>query len=240
MPVAHQEGEQLPLEEVLPALRPVLESPSMGKTAHNANYDLSVLANHGVKVANVDFDTMVAAHLMGRKAIGLKNLALQVLDVEMEEITELIGTGRKQITFDKTPIERAVVYSSKDSDVTGRRRTIFDPQLKRDGLWELFSDMEMALVPVLVEMQRNEIGLDVGSLHEMSRDLAQHLRRVEQAIYDSVGHTVNINSPQQLSDLLLQRAATSQNKTHQEGRLHHRCRRAGGAKRGPPGHRRRA
>ena len=59
----------------------------MGKTAHNANYDLSVLANHGVKVANVDFDTMVAAHLMGRKAIGLKNLALQVLDVEMEEIS---------------------------------------------------------------------------------------------------------------------------------------------------------
>ena len=77
VPVAHQEGEQLPLEEVLPALRPVLESPSMGKTAHNANYDLTVLANHGVKVANVDFDTMVAAHLMGRKAIGLKNLAFR-------------------------------------------------------------------------------------------------------------------------------------------------------------------
>ena len=216
VPVAHQEGEQLPLEEVLPALRPVLESPSMGKTAHNANYDLTVLANHGVKVANVDFDTMVAAHLMGRKAIGLKNLALQVLDVEMEEITGLIGTGRKQITFDKTPIDRAAVYSAKDSDVTGRLRTFFDPQLKRAGIWELFTDVEMALVPVLVDMQRNGIGLNVGSLHEMSRDLAQHLRRVEQAIYDSVGHTVNINSPQQLSDLLfneLQLPKTKRTKT---------------------------
>ena len=216
VPVAHQEGEQLPLEEVLPALRPVLESPSMGKTAHNANYDLTVLANHGVKVANVDFDTMVAAHLMGRKAIGLKNLALQVLDVEMEEITGLIGTGRKQITFDKTPIDRAAVYSAKDSDVTGRLRTFFDPQLKRAGIWELLTDVEMALVPVLVDMQRNGIGLNVGSLHEMSRDLAQHLRRVEQAIYDSVGHTVNINSPQQLSDLLfneLQLPKTKRTKT---------------------------
>ena len=216
VPVAHQEGEQLPLEEVLPALRPVLESPSMGKTAHNANYDLTVLANHGVKVANVDFDTMVAAHLMGRKAIGLKNLALQVLDVEMEEITGLIGTGRKQITFDKTSIDRAAVYSAKDSDVTGRLRTFFDPQLRRAGIWELFTDVEMALVPVLVDMQRNGIGLNVGSLHEMSRDLAQHLRRVEQAIYDSVGHTVNINSPQQLSDLLfneLQLPKTKRTKT---------------------------
>ena len=76
--------------------------------------------------------------------------------------------------------------------------------------------MEMALVPVLVDMQRNGIGLDVGSLHEMSRDLAQHLRRVEQAIYDSVGHTVNINSPQQLSDLLfneLQLPKTKRTKT---------------------------
>ena len=95
VPVAHQEGNQLSLEEVLPALRPVLESPDVGKTAHNANYDLTVMANHGVKVANVDFDTMVAAHLTGRKAIGLKNLSLQVLDVEMEEITDLIGTGKE-------------------------------------------------------------------------------------------------------------------------------------------------
>ena len=216
VPVAHQEGDQLPLEEVLPALRPVLESPDVGKAAHNANYDLSVLANHGVKVANVDFDTMVAAHLMGRKAIGLKNLALQVLDVEMEEITELIGTGRKQVTFDKTPIDRAAVYSAKDSDVTGRLRSYFGQQLKQEGIWELFSDVEMALVPVLVDMQRNGIRLDVGSLHEMSRDLAHHLRRVEEAIYDSVGHTVNINSPQQLSDLLfneLQLPKTKRTKT---------------------------
>ncbi len=216
VPLAHQEGEQIPLEEALAALRPVLESPSSGKTAHNANYDLSVLANQGVKVANVDFDTMVAAHLLGRKSIGLKNLALQILDVEMEEITDLIGTGRKQITFDKAPIERAAVYSTTDSDITGRLRTVFDQQLKRDGTWELFADVEMALVPILVNMQRNGIGLDVGSLHEMSRDLAQQLRRVEEEIFDSVGHVVNINSPQQLSDLLfneLQLPKTKRTKT---------------------------
>ena len=127
-----------------------------------------------------------------------------------------MAQGKKQITFDKTPIDRATVYSAKDSDITGRLRGVFDQQLKRDGMWNLFSDVEMAIVPVLVDMQRNGIGLDVGSLHEMSRDLTQHLRKVEEAIYDSVGHAVNINSPQQLSDLLfneLQLPKTKRTKT---------------------------
>ena len=216
VPVGHGEGVQLPLEEVLARLKPVLESPEIGKAAHNGNYDLTVLGCYGVTVRNLDFDTMIAAHLLGRKAIGLKNLALDVLNVEMALISELIGRGAKQITMAQVPIEKASDYASSDADMTGRLRTLFEEDLRRQGLWDTFSLVEMPLVPVLVDMQRNGVALDSGALHEMSRDLNEQLKQLEAGIYDVVGHEVNINSPQQLSELLfneLQLPKTKRTKT---------------------------
>ena len=202
VPVGHKEGTQLPLEEVLAKVRPLLESPDLAKCAHNANYDMTVLANHGVECRNVDFDTMIAAHLLGKSALGLKNLSLDVLGHEMTPISDLIGTGRKQITFDQVPIESAVSYAAADADMTGRLRTILEPSVANQGSTPLLADMEMPLVPVLVNMQRHGIKVDAGALHEMSRDLNENMQQVEVDLYESIGHTVNINSPQQLSDLL--------------------------------------
>ncbi|MCI0780780.1 MAG: DNA polymerase I [Chloroflexi bacterium] len=202
VPVGHREGIQLPLETVLARLRPLLESTELAKCAHNANYDVSVLANHGVHCRNVDFDTMIAAHLLGKSALGLKNLSLDVLGQEMTPITALIGTGRKQITFDQVDIETALPYAAADADMTGRLRATLEPQVANQDLTHLMTDMELPLVPVLVTMQRHGIKLDSGALHEMSRDLTQQMGQVEVDLYESIGHTVNINSPQQLSDLL--------------------------------------
>ncbi|MCI0792955.1 MAG: DNA polymerase I, partial [Chloroflexi bacterium] len=202
VPVGHREGIQLPLETVLARLRPLLESTELAKCAHNANYDVSVLANHGVQCRNVDFDTMIAAHLLGKSALGLKNLSLDVLGQEMTPITALIGTGRKQITFDQVDIETALPYAAADADMTGRLRATLEPQVANQDLTHLMTDMELPLVPVLVTMQRHGIKLDSGALHEMSRDLTQQMGQVEVDLYESIGHTVNINSPQQLSDLL--------------------------------------
>ncbi|MCI0877260.1 MAG: DNA polymerase I [Chloroflexi bacterium] len=202
VPVGHREGIQLPLETVLARLRPLLESTELAKCAHNANYDVSVLANHGVQCRNVDFDTMIAAHLLGKSALGLKNLSLDVLGQEMTPITALIGTGRKQITFDQVDIETALPYAAADADMTGRLRATLEPQVTNQDLTHLMTDMELPLVPVLVTMQRHGIKLDSGALHEMSRDLTQQMGQVEVDLYESIGHTVNINSPQQLSDLL--------------------------------------
>ena len=202
VPVGHREGAQIPLEEVLAGLKPLFESPQIEKSAHNANYDATVISNYGIAPVNMDFDTMIAAHIIGRKALGLKNLAIDTLNIEMTNISELIGTGKSQITMDRVPVEKATDYACSDADMTGRLRTILEEDLHRDGFWDLYSRMEIPLIPVLVTMQRHGIALDAGALHEMSRDLNEQLKELEAHIYDLVGHVLNINSPQQLSDLL--------------------------------------
>ena len=202
VPVGHKEGEQLPLEQVLARVRPLMESEDLAKCAHNANYDVTVLANHGIQCRNVDFDTMIGAHLLGKPQLGLKSLALDVLGLEMTPISQLIGSGRKQITFDQVPVESAVQYAAADADMTGRLRQSFETPVTNQGLDRLMWEMEVPLVPVLVSMQRHGIKLDAGVLHEMSRDLNEQMYEVEMDLYGSIGHRVNINSPQQLSDLL--------------------------------------
>ena len=202
VPVGHQEGEQLPMEEVLAAVRPLFESPDISKCAHNANYDMTILASHGIECQGVDFDTMVAAHLLSRGQLGLKNLALDVLGQEMTPINKLIGTGKKQITFDKVDIESAAPYAAADADMTARLRLAFEEPVVREGLSYLMTDMEMPLVPILVTMQRHGIKLDSAGLREMAEDLREQLFQTEEELYKSIGHTVNINSPQQLSELL--------------------------------------
>ena len=206
LPVGHVEGEgqQLSLEQALAALRPILQSGEVGKTTHNGNFDATVMGNYGIVPRGLDFDTMVVAHMLGRKALGLKNLGLDVLNIEMEQLKDLIGTGSKQITMAKVPIERAQAYACADADVTGRLHGAFKERVKKEGFWELLSQVEMPLIPVLVSLQRTGIALDAGALHEMSLDLEQQLGQLEADIYNIVGHIVNLNSPQQLSSLLFE------------------------------------
>ena len=202
VPVGHREGEQIPLETVLSRVRPLMESPDLRKCAHNANYDLMMLSNYGVNTQNVDCDTMIAAHLLGKHTLGLKQLAQDTLGLEMTPITKLIGTGRKQITFDQVPVEDAAPYAAADADMTARLRAILEDQLDKQRLTHLLTDVEMPLVPVFVDMQRQGIKVEEGALHEMSRDLNEHMKQTEVDLYQSIGHSVNINSPQQLSDVL--------------------------------------
>ena len=217
VPVGHQQGQQLPLVEVLAAVRPLFESPDIEKCAHNANYDMTILASHGIICQGVNFDTMVAAHLLSRGHLGLKALALDVLGQEMTPISQLIGTGRKQISFDQVDIGKAAPYAAADADMTERLRRAFDEPIERDGLGSLMTDMEMPLVPVLVTMQRHGIKLDSAVLREMSEDLRQQMFQVEESLYQSIGHTVNINSPLQLSDLLFKELGLPKTKRTKTG-----------------------
>ena len=217
VPVGHREGAQLPIEDVLARVRPLFESPELAKCAHNANYDLSVLRNHGINCRNVDFDTMIAAHLLSKGALGLKALSLDVLGLEMTPITQLIGTGRKQLTFDQVPIESAVPYAAADADMTGRLRQALGGPVASQGFAHLMTDLEMPLVPVLVTMQRHGIKLDAGALHEMSRDLSQQLQQVQVDLFQTIGHEVNLNSPQQLSDVLFKELGLPRTKRTKTG-----------------------
>ena len=219
VPVGHREGHQLPLESVLASVRPLFESPDIAKCAHNANYDMTVLANHGIRFENVDFDSMIAAHLLGKSynQLGLKDLSLNELGHEMTPITDLIGRGRKQITFDQVEIAAASDYAAADADITWRLREVFEPQLDRQELRGLMDETEMALLPVLVRMQRHGIKMDSGVLHEMSADMFRQLGEIESGIYGSVGHQVNLNSPAQLSDLLFKELGLPRTKRTKTG-----------------------
>ncbi|NQT31749.1 MAG: DNA polymerase I [Deltaproteobacteria bacterium] len=193
---------QLPLQEVINKLKSLLEDKKLAKLAHNGKYDMTVLAEHGVTVQNLSFDSMVAAYLLGEKSMGLKNLAFARLAIEMTPIAELIGAGAKRVPMSQVEIARAADYASADADMTLRLAEIFEPELKEQGLWQLFAEVEMPLTPVLLGMERTGITLDTDLLEQMSHRLGEQLLKLEKDIYDNVGHQFNINSPKQLSNVL--------------------------------------
>ena len=207
IPVGHIGLEaigQLPLAQVLDRLGPLLLDPALPKTAHNGKYDMTVLAESGQAVDGLANDTMIAAHLLGARAVGLKDLAFQRLGFEMTEITALIGKGAKQISMSQVAIELAAPYACADADMTFRLAEQLLPELRDDGLWKLFSDVEMPLVPVLVDMERAGIALDPMPLSEMSHVLGEQLAEIEVRIYELAGLEFNINSPKQLGDVLFE------------------------------------
>jgi DNA polymerase-1 len=207
IPVGHVgwgQVEQIPLEYVIERLTPLFEDPALSKVAQNGKYDITVLAGYGVIVNNFTFDTMVAAHLLNENSIGLKALAFSRLGVEMTPISELIGSGTKQLSMSQIEIERASDYACADADMTWQLAELLGPELRRSGLWQLFVGVEMPLVPVLIEMERNGIALDTELLRQMSRGLGEQLLKLEAEIYASAGHQFNINSPRQLGDVLFE------------------------------------
>ena len=203
VPVGHEEGQQLGREQALERLRPLLESGKVRLAAHNANYDMTVLANYGIDV-EIAFDTMIAAHLCGRTrtSVGLKPLALSMLKEDMTPIEDLIGRGRSQVTMDKVEIAKAADYAAADADMTYRLIDVFANELEANNLRHTFDTLEMPLVPVLVKMQRDGVAIDTGALAPMSVEMGEQVDAIRQSMYDTVGHEFNINSPRQLGDVL--------------------------------------
>ena len=207
IPVGHVgwgQVEQLPLEQVLERLKPLLEAPNLGKTAHNSKYDITVLAEYGITVNNLTFDTMLAAYLLGEKSLGLKALAFSRLGIAMTPITALIGSGTKQLSMSQVEVSQAADYACADADMTLRLTELLKPELHQQGLWSLFAEVELPLVPVLISMEREGIALDTDLLRQMSHRLGEQLLKLESEIYNCVGHQFNINSPQQLGSVLFE------------------------------------
>jgi DNA polymerase-1 len=199
--VGHREAANLPSDKVRQVLAPLLQNPDIPKYAHNANYDLTVMAEYGLDVAPMACDTMIAEWLLnpGSRNLGLKNLTWNRLGIEMTPISQLIGSGKKQITMDRVAVEEAAPYACADVDMTLRLATQLLLELQEKRLWHLYSEVEMPLVPVIVDMQRAGVKLDVEALAEMSRQLGQRLGELQAEIEGYVGHAININSTQQLS-----------------------------------------
>lgn len=193
---------QLPLEETLDALRPVLTG-DIPKVAHNAKYDYTILDRYGLRVAPITFDTMIAEWLCdpASRFKGLKGLTSLRLGIQMTEITELIGKGSKQKTFAEVPIEDAAPYGAADADMTLRLVEPLKAELAQKGQADLM-EMEMQLMPVLADMEQAGVGVDLDIFAQLSQELETRLTEVEAQIHDIAGHPFNINSTQQLSDVL--------------------------------------
>ena len=202
LPIGHNESGQLPKEAVLNSLRSVFEDPNIPVRAHNANFDVTVMEQAGVKVKGLQFDTMIAAHVGGRRNIGLKELALECFGVEMTPITDLIGKGKNQITMAEVPIEKAAPYAAADADFTQKLYGVMKEELENKNISKLFEEVEIPLIPVLVQMQRNGVSLDTKILSEMSITLGGQLQEIQSAMFELVGHEFNLNSPKQLSEIL--------------------------------------
>jgi len=207
VPVAHVEGDQLPMQTVLDALRPALTDPDIPKYAHNAAYDLVVTERHGIEVTPVTFDSMIAEWLHDPVSnnLGLKNFALNVLEpwIQMKPITDLIGTGKKQKRISQVSIKKVAPYAAADAAVTHRAVTFLWEKIKAEGLLDLFYELEMPLVPVIVTMEQHGITLDTAHLQAMSQRLDDQLAALEQKIHELGGAgAFNVNSPKQLSEVL--------------------------------------
>ena len=164
-----------------------------------------VLEEVGIQAKGVDFDTMIAAALTGRRAIGLKQLALDFFQVEMTPITELIGRGRKQITMAETSVEQAADYAAADADMTWRLQERLAPKIDSEDQHAVMNEIEMPLLPVIVRMQRNGILIDRSALAEMSEELGGELASIENHARNEVmaGREFNLKSNQQLAAILI-------------------------------------
>ena len=209
VPVGHAvlglEGStQLPVETVMDALGPVLRDDGVAKAGHNLNFSMTLLASHGVRPTSVrvGFDSMIAAHLVGEKALALKPLAFNRLSVELTPVSDLVGTGRKQTSFDVVPIAAAASFAGANADITLRLMAGLEADLERDGLSAFNRDHAMGLVPVLVQMQVHGIAIDAGVLAELDEELGVRIEEEERAAYEAVAHEFAISSPAQVGELL--------------------------------------
>ncbi len=205
LPVRAPAGERcLDPKATLEALRPVLEDQAVEKVGQNLKYDMIVLRSAGVELAGVAFDTMVASYLLdaGRRNHNLDDLALRYLDHTTIKISQLIGTGKNQKRMDEVPVCQVADYAGEDALFPLRLRPILAESLAKANLGNLFTDLELPLVDVLVELEYNGIKVDIERLAELSRSYGQRIKALEQEIFDLAGRPLNIASPRQLQEVL--------------------------------------
>src|SRR2546423_789804 len=211
-------GTQLAKAYILEKIRQELEDPSVQKYMHNAKYDMLILTRNGITLRGLAFDTMLGAYLTdpGRRGLGLKDQVFQRLGIVMTPIAQLIGTGSKMISMAQVPVRLAAEYAGADADMTLRLVNPIREERRRHSLLDLFYNIEMPLLPVLMQMEIHGVALDADFLRDLNERLSEQIGALEKEIYDSVGHRFNINSTKQLGDILfgeLKLPAGKKNKT---------------------------
>ena len=194
----------LPLDEVLDALRPVLEDESIRKSGHDLKFDAIVLARHGITLRGLDMDTMLASYLLDatRSEHKLEDLALEQTSYKALSEEDVCGRGVKAISMADVPAEAVVDYACERADLVGQLAPLFRDQLAKDALTDVYTELERPLIPVLIAVERAGIRIDGPALAAQSQTIERDLAQRTAQIYAAAGGEFNINSPKQLSEIL--------------------------------------
>ena len=198
--------EQLDRARVFEALAPLFTDSSIRRAGHDAKFAAIALAEADprLEIRNIDFDTQVAAYLLGDSNMSLARIAHTRLELELPEPETVVGKGAKAIPFSAASVEAVGAYATANVDAVQRATRVLRAELERDHLDGVFRDIDLPHVPVLARMERFGVALDIDVLHEMERDLSGRITTAERAVYDAVGHEVKIGSPLELSALLFE------------------------------------
>ncbi|WP_313243185.1 DNA polymerase I [Stenotrophomonas sp.] len=208
IPVGHDypgAPAQLPREQVLAALRPVLENPAKKKVGQHGKYDLHVLRRHGVEVRGYHDDTMLESFVLNSTATrhDMDSLAMRYLGYTTIKFEDVAGKGAKQIPFSQVGLDEAGRYAAEDADITLRLHHALQPQLLAvPALYSVYRDIEMPLVPVLATIEANGVHIDMAELRRQSQDLGVRMLAAQQKATELAGHTFNLDSPKQLQAVL--------------------------------------
>lgn len=208
LPLRHQLTQNLPYQESLAALKPLLENPAVGKIGQHIKYDRHILAKEGIELAgNID-DTMLMSYCHNSTATrhNMDDLAHYYLNYQTTSFETLAGKGAKQLTFDQIDIERAAHYACEDADITLRLYEHFSRQLaQNDSLAALYQTIEAPLSAVLYRMEARGVKIDSKRLVQQSVEIEIQLKDLESRAYDLAGSEFNLGSPKQLQEILFER-----------------------------------
>ena len=202
IPIEHPDYH-LKQEKVLKLLQPVFADSQRRKIAQNIKFDAAILRRHGMEINGLYFDTMIASYLINPGGQHkLDKLSERYLNYEMIHIDELIGSGRKQKKMTDIPALEVVRYAAEDADITFRLYNVLRPKIREMDMDDLFFNLEMPLVEVLMDMETYGITLDTELLRRLSARLGKQAAELERSIYEETGGEFNLNSPQQLGPVL--------------------------------------
>jgi DNA polymerase-1 len=195
--------KQIPMDQALEILKPVLEDPSILKIAQNAKYDWQMLMAHDIDVHPID-DTMMLSYVLeaGMHGHGMDELSKMYFDHTPIPFKEVCGSGKSQITFDYVPLEKALDYAAEDADITLRLWHVLKPKLETARLTSVYERLDRPLIDVIGRMEMAGIEVDRDILKSMSNQFAQDLQRLETEIQNEAGSPFNIASPKQVGQIL--------------------------------------
>jgi len=206
VPLGHSEEDEpnLPFDEAIAEIKELLENPKVQKCGQNIKYDLEVLRRYGIEITPVSFDTMLASYIIdpSSRQHSLDFLAMKYFGYQMQPISDLIGSGKKQLTFARVPVSKATHYAAEDADYTFRLRGKLAPQIDDLEMNSLYYDIELPLVKILADMEMEGVRVDADFLGNLSTEMEKRMNKVQKEIFAAAGGEFNINSTQQLSHIL--------------------------------------